>query len=182
LDLSHSIDPSLTRSPEQAAATKNDVMDPDYPTIGSTTGVKLLYDRTYELFSPPKTGRLDFANKYGVWADVAAWYVYLGLLPEMPDSWENSLITDPPVLKNSYLFVGPKLVYYGWVTGINVTYSHWSMQMVPSRCAVDVSFQILPHTGATPIRNGMDADTAVGSWLSDLLDGSGAGNNEGGLF
>lgn len=169
LDLSHSIDPSMVRSPEQAAQNSNDVMDPDYPTIGSSTGVKLLYDRTYELFSAPRSGKMGFANQYGVWADVAAWYVYLGLLPAYPESWEDSIITDPPVLKNSYLFIGPRLVFYGWVTGINVTYSHWNMQMVPSRCAIDVSFQILPGPGDTPLQGEKDVNLSGGlsSWLGD---------------
>jgi hypothetical protein len=170
LDLSHTIDPSMVRNPDQAPSA--DVMDPDYPTIGSSTGVKLLYDRTYELFSAPKDGKMGFANKYGVWADVAAWYVFLGLLPEMPDSWENSIITDPPTYRTSYLFVGPKMVYYGWVTGISVAYSHWNQEMVPARCAVDVSFQLLPSpSGPAPLQGEKELELqpleGLG-WLSDL--------------
>lgn len=177
LDLSHQIDPSLARTDQQTPAA--DVMNPDYPTIGSSTGVKLLYDRTYELFSAPRSGKMGFANTYGVWADVAAWYVFLGLLSEMPDSWENSIITDPPVYKTAHLFIGPKMVFYGWVTGINVTYSHWNQLMVPSRCAVDVSFQLLPSTGEVPLPGQAPID--LFGWFGDyMLSPDGSVSNTGG--
>lgn len=168
LDLTHSIDPGLARNPAQAQTA--DVLTIDYPAMGSTTGVKLLYDRTYELFSAPKGGEMGFANKYGVWADVAAWYVFLGLLPEMPTSWDNSIISGVPYYQTSYLFVGPKMAFYGWVNGINVTYSHWNQQMVPARCAVDVQFTILPHKGkGTPIRGGKLEDRVQGGWVDDWI-------------
>lgn len=146
LDLSHETF-DMARSTQQTP--KNDIMDPNYPTVGSSTSVKLLYDRTYELFSPHKKGRANFANEFGVWADVAAWYVFLGMLPEMPTNWEDSIIVDPPKYDLAYLFIGARMVFYGWFTGISVTYSHWSQDMVPARCAVDASFQILPYKPGT---------------------------------
>ncbi len=170
LDLSHQIDSANVPNPDQGFEA--DVMEPFYASIGSTTGVKLLYDRTYELFSPPKSGETGFANKYGVWADVAAWYVYLKMLPEMPSSWEDSMIVEPAQYQLSYLFVGPLMVFYGWVTGITVTYSHFTQNMVPSRCAVDVGFQILPHNGATPYKGKKNLDLGLpgfaGGWLGDI--------------
>lgn len=169
LDLSHNIDPSNVRQDSQAPP--DDVTDPWYTGTGSSTGVKLLYDRTYELFSAGAGGKLGFANTYGVWADVAAWYTYLGMLDKMPTNWQNSMIVKPAQLRTSYLYVGSKLVYYGWVTGLNVTYSHFTQTMVPQRCSVDVGFQILPHTGANPVMLG-DQIAVTGvedSWLTDWL-------------
>lgn len=148
-ELRHEIDPSV-RNPEQAA--KDDVMDQDTPTIGSSVNIKLLYDRTYELFSAPREGRAGFANRYGVFADVAAWYTYMGMLEEMPTSWQNGMITRAPMLTLSYLFIGSRMVYYGWPASIGVTYSHWTQEMIPARCAVDIGFHLLPHTRSAPLR------------------------------
>lgn len=182
LNLSHKIDPTLARTWEQTP--QNDVLDIAYPTVGSSTGVQLLYDRTYELFSAHTRGGANFANQYGVWADVAAWYTFVGMLKEMPTAWDDSLITGPPVYKTSYLFVGPKMAYYGWVSGIDVTYSHWTQDMIPSRCAVNVSFEILPHQGASPVQNsslrageGLFGD----GWLNDWLGGGVTVNPDGSL-
>jgi hypothetical protein len=172
LDLSHNIDPNNVRLDSQTPP--DDVADPWYTSSGSTTGVKLLYDRTYELFSAPAGGSLGFANQYGVWADVAAWYKYLGMLDEMPTSWDNSLITKPAQLFTSYLFIGAKMVFYGWVTGLSVTYSHWTQEMVPQRCSVDIGFQILPWTGDVPIptdglQTGNPKTDAESTWLADYF-------------
>jgi hypothetical protein len=145
-DLQHGVNTDLARNEDFSPA--EDVMSVDYVSMGSSASIKLLYDRTYELLS----GGGNLAARYGVWADVAAWYVLLGMLPEMPVDWKDSMITSPATIKTVYLFLGLRMVYYGWLTGINVTYSHWNQQMIPVRCAVDLSFELLPHTiGDTPI-------------------------------
>jgi hypothetical protein len=176
LDLSHQVDPNNVVQPAQKPP--DSVTDPFYTMSASTTGVKLLYDRTYELFSAPASGSTGFANKYGVWADVAAWYVYMGMLPSMPKSWDDSIITSPATLVRSYLFVGPNMVFYGWPTGINVTYSHWTQNMIPQRCSVDIGFQIIPHTGAAPapvggLITGNAKTDAESSWLSEYYSWAG---------
>jgi hypothetical protein len=146
-DLQHGVNTDLARNPDYTP--NDDVMDVSYASMGSSGSIKLLYDRTYELLS---TSNTNFASKYGVWADVAAWYVLLGMLPEMPSDWKDSMITAPATIKQVYLFIGLRMVYYGWLTGVNVTYSHWNQQMVPVRCSVDLSFELLPHvTGDTPL-------------------------------
>lgn len=167
LDLSHAINPEAVATYKQQRPV--DVMDPYYTSTGSSTSLKLLYDRTYELFSAPGTGQgKNLANRYGVYADVAAWYVFLGMLEEMPETWEDTLMEQPAQLKAAYLFVGPKLVYFGWVSGISVTYSHWTQNMIPSRCAVDVSFTILPHVGKSPRRPGDPLNTSGWGDYTDL--------------
>lgn len=179
LDLVHSIDPNNTRL--DAQTPPDDVTDPYYTSTGSSTGVKLLYDRTYELFSSPKDpANQSFANKYGVWADVAAWYVFTGMLPDMPTDWTDSLITQPAQMRRAFLFVGPNLVYYGWVTGVNVTYSHWTQNMIPQRCSVDVGFQILPFNGNVALPGSPGSGTNSGTsdewslgWGKSFLDGAG---------
>lgn len=166
-DLSHSTDPSVVLEEDRPA--DDTALDPDYASTASSTSVKLLYDRTYEMFSPPKGGKIGFANKYGVWADVAAWYTYLKMIPEYPTSWEDSMLTQPMSKFFSYLFVGPTMCYYGYVTGMSVTYSHWSQNMVPVRCAVDIGFQIMPFSGRAPIPGQAASWTPFDGWLGSFF-------------
>jgi hypothetical protein len=150
------------------------------PVTGSGTGVKLLYDRTYEMFSAPRGGKTGFANRFGVWADVAAWYYLLDMIPNYPETWDDGLIVNPPQYKQMYLFLGMKMVYFGWIQSLGVTYTHWTQEMVPTRCAVDISFSILPHYGDSPGRG--TTGESSGDWASNqfgwsadwLADGQGA--------
>ena len=164
LDISHGVNTDLARNDDFAKA--EDVMSVDYVSMGSSLSVKLLYDRTYEIVS----GTDSFAQKYGVWADVAAWYVLLGMLPEMPEDWKESIIKKPPTIKTAYLFLGMKMVYYGYLTGISVTYSHWSATMVPVRCSVDLQMELLPHQKDAPLRKKVDGSNIEQTILNDYHD------------
>jgi hypothetical protein len=169
LDLQHQIDPNVptgdmtTQTPDTGGA------DFALAATNSSTSVKLLYDRTYELFSAPKGGKLGFANQYGVWADVAAWYYFFDMLPAYPTSWDDSILTGPMVAKEAYLFMGAKMVYFGRIDSMNVTYSHWTQEMVPARCAVDLGMTVLPHTGESPLQGQAPIDLSVPlvNWWSE---------------
>jgi hypothetical protein len=165
LDLSHGVNTDLARNPDYTPT--DDVMSIDYASTGSSLSVKLLYDRTYELVGNAST---NFATRYGVWADVAAWYVLLGMLPEMPADWKDSMIVAPATIKQVYLFLGLRMVFYGWLTGASVTYTHWNQQMIPVRCSVDLQMELLPHTGSAPMpAKYRDADVEQ-SILNDYHD------------
>lgn len=184
LDLDHTIDPSVVPTPFSEPLPSDGEHDPTSPFYSSVTGsasIKLLYDRTYELFSPPRNRDLEgLANRLGVYADVAAWYVFLGMLEEMPKDWKDTLLNRQPTYVASYLFMGNRQVYYGWVNSIHVTYSHWTQRMIPARCAIDIGFALIPHQGKAPNRVG-DADPGKagfqGSWENQYpnLGGEGVG-------
>lgn len=44
--------------------------------------------------------------------------------------------------------VGQQLAYYGFISGWSVNYTHFTVNMVPIRCTVDVSFTMLPNPTA----------------------------------
>jgi hypothetical protein len=152
--------PTLTAEENSA---QNDLGTPSLASIGSSVGVTLLYDRTYEMFSPRRNSDA-FASRYGVWADVAAWYTFLGAFDEMPTSWDESIMKNQPLQRMAYLFMGPRMVFYGFVSGISVTYSHWSLNMVPQRCAVDISFEIQPDPGTPFWRKQSSVHVTDGYW------------------
>jgi hypothetical protein len=162
LDLNHGVNTDLARNPDYTP--NDDVMDITYASMGSTLGVKLLYDRTYELVG---NSSANFATRYGVFADVAAWYVLLGMLPEMPGDWKDSMIVAPATIKQAYLFLGLRMVFYGWLTSIAVTYTHWNQQMVPVRCSVDLQMELLPHTRTSLPVPGKYNDAEIGKGLTE---------------
>lgn len=182
LALTHSVDPNIPTPDQMEQVPDQAETNIDVPSVGSSTGVKLLYDRTYELFSSGKEGKTGFSNRFGVWADVAAWYYFCNMIPAYPDSWDDSMITSPPQYKPAYLFMGPRLVFYGWVNSLNVTYTHWTQDMVPARCAVDIGFTILPHSGDVPGRGVKTTDQVaqeITGWAQDWVGGlfGGGGDN-----
>lgn len=165
LNLSHGVNLDAVRSEDYKPT--DDVASVDYVALGSSLSVQLLYDRTYEITS----GDGSFASRYGVYADVAAWYVMMGMLDAMPEGWQDTLISSPPIAKQAYLFLGMKMLYYGYLTSVSVTYSHWSANMVPVRCAVDLQMDLLPHTDIdAPLRKKSSGDDIEQTLLNDYHD------------
>lgn len=121
--------------------------------------VSLLYDRTYEMWDRSKAHTA--AGKYGVYADVLAFYQMLNITKAhssvkqtlhdletgnfgTTEVWNSFYPKNQltPTLVN--LFIGDTLRYYGMVQGLSITYSHFTHRMVPTRCAVDLSIQFMP--------------------------------------
>lgn len=150
---------------ENEASAADDTMTPSLASTGNSVSLQLLYDRTYEVFSSTPHLNTSLASNYGVWADVAAWYTFLGAFKEMPGDWTDGTMDSPPVQKMAYLFMGPKMYYYGFVSSLGVTYSHWNLNMVPVRCAVDISFEIYPNTGKPVWRGKAGTELSLPDWL-----------------
>jgi hypothetical protein len=142
--------------------------------IGGTS-IDLLYDRTYELWDHSKRNTL--AGRFGVYADVLAFYFLLGItasgetggagnsaIADMLQQnglqsgnttvWQ-SLYPQNPISANTllYLYIGDKMRFYGILTSFAITYSHWSREMIPMRCQVSLSlqFQVDPKTATKKI-------------------------------
>jgi hypothetical protein len=147
----------------QSPVLKGTGVAPFLASSGQSVSFQLLYDRTYEMagYSRDKT----WARYIGTYADVSAWYAYLGAFgnnTHLGEQINNVLHSTPrhasdldvkiwrqlypqwPIMpKASYLFIGDKLRFYGWVTSFSVNYSHWNHRMVPQRCSIDIGFDIL---------------------------------------
>lgn len=161
--VSHTIgDPSGIQNMEGGAQAKT--QNGTFTNLGGVS-VSLLYDRTYEVWDRSKKG--TYAGEYGVYADVLAYYQLLGLVRTTDTtqytkgpgpqngtivsvekmSWDSvpSHPIDPS--QRYYLYVGDKLRWYGILTDFEVTYTHFTQKMVPSRAEVSMSlqFQTEPH-------------------------------------
>jgi len=64
------------------------------------------------------------------------------------------------------------LVYYGFISGFNVTVTHWTQFMIPMRAVIDVSFSLLIPSAAQALGPGF----ANFSVLSQLIAGTSAAN------
>lgn len=91
----------------------------------------LLFDRSYEMMYHPH-------NRVGVLEDVAA-------IERMLEIDKNGLILPVPI---QFFFGGENdgrhaagFYFYGFVQNISVTYTKFSINMVPTRCAVSMSVQ-----------------------------------------
>lgn len=116
------------------------------PTVGEgQLSLNLLFDRTYEVWDRAST----VAGVFGVHADVLAFYAFLGLIDASytaSSSWEQLYPKSQIQQVYSYLYIGDRLKYFGYITSFSVSYTHWSYDMVPTRAAVGIAFSVVMTT------------------------------------
>lgn len=140
LNVSYAFDDS---NPDQSKA--DPTVNPDLPGQGQLS-VDLLFDRTYEVWERATT---NAAAVYGVHTDILTFYAFLGMIPDdytVNSGWETLYPRSQIRRQDSYLYIGDRLKYYGYVTSLTVQYTHWSYDMVPVRAAVNIGFSVLLST------------------------------------
>lgn len=167
ISVSHSISSANQVMP---AFTRVDTGTP-LVAAGGTLTWSLLFDRTYELTDQTQSSSL--AGSWGVAADVHVLYNMVGMNrpittigPEesgrsiLPGAAGQTEVTG--VMQMNYIkavfgaaktgYAGTlpgisRLRYFGYITSISVTYTHFTQNMVASRCAVGVTMQLLAPSG-----------------------------------
>lgn len=157
LDLNNNTLPAYARNPDDPGSYVS--------ALNTSVYFSLLFDRTFELWDSSYANTQ--AGTYGVRADVEAFYNLLGInqpatttatIPQNPSivgPANSNAITVQGYMQYvpSMLYFGDSvqgtLSYFGYVTEIDVTYTHFTSEMVPMRCAIDVTFMGLANTGAT---------------------------------
>lgn len=173
LDLNNGVLPAYARNPDDPGS---------YATsLNTTISFSLLFDRTFELWDT--NYRQTQPGIYGVRSDVEAFYNLLGI--NIPQTQTNTAAQAKPPAINpakitntvqgpmqfipTYLYFGANskgaLNYFGYVSGINITYTHFIANMTPSRCAIDVSFTVLSQIAGSA--------TGAGSLIGDVVNGLG---------
>lgn len=125
----------------------------------------LLFDRTYDLWQQYDAQGLPLQSVgpgdnnpavVGVLADIRQMEQFTGM--NVAYSTGNSQTTSPSSnttlagyqgimqLIPSYVYFGDanNLWYYGYVSEWDVTVTHWTQNMVPSRCVMNITFTMLP--------------------------------------
>ncbi|ORT58173.1 hypothetical protein [Streptomyces sp. CB03238] len=109
--------------------------------IGQVT-FSLLYDRTYEMISN-RSG--NEATKRGVLADMDAFYRVTGVY-DVSAKGVNARQFNPMQSYNCNFYFGGvgsnSLAYYGYISTLSVQYTHFTREMIPQRCAVNVTVEM----------------------------------------
>ena len=126
-------------------------------STGNTSSSNYLNDLIY---GPNCTAIVDDPRLIGVLADINALYRICGINAAMTNqTWTDSnnnthpgtSITGMMQQVPSWCHFGApyaknSLSYYGFISGLDIQYTHFSQAMTPMRCAVAVSFTLLPST------------------------------------
>lgn len=166
LTVSHPITTSFfSQSDSQGDATAQGLNNLSYALLGSnlgSTSLSLYFDRTYEVNTPSALNKdgVPFSS-VGVYDDIIAFYKFLGMvsLNVTVDGNPNLNIQDPnndkyqfgysdlafpgitpgPVM--SYIYMGP-IRFYGAISELDITYTHWTNTLVPFRAVINIGFTI----------------------------------------
>jgi hypothetical protein len=155
----------------------NDTSDLRVP-LNQTVEFSLLFDRTYELWGSynsagqstgavagqSSSGNASDPGSVGVLSDIFAMQQFTGMTVGYNSSG-GTVVTVPNAgagssflgyegvlqMIPSYIYFGStaNLSYYGYITEWDVQITHWTQYMVPMRCVIDVSFNMLPGNVST---------------------------------
>ena len=157
--------------------------------MSQSISFSLLFDRTFELWNSytsggfpknpgakdpgvPMGSSINDPAVRGVLVDVMALQQYTGQLANsqfQADAKSSPTVTSTFQLQGiqemmlGWVYFGGVYgaFYYGYVSGLTVTYTHFTQFMVPMRCAVDVGFVLLPlPTDALTYGVGLDSKIA----------------------
>lgn len=139
-----------------------------------TLTFSLLFDRLYDVMEETELdARYQGArmSDLGVYADVLTLYDMLGITKNLEKTEADPKAAEgsdelAPVYNNStgefgkdYAMrpVGPmlytacrfyfskQLIFRGVITGLDISYTHWTAAMVPNRCTVNINVELLPE-------------------------------------
>lgn len=118
----------------------------------------LLFDRTYAFWN----GASGDMSLFGVDTDVRAMRQFTGMFvnnDQQANATGQAANLSQGIMGriNSYLHFAQGrqgLSYYGYVDSWDVTYTHFTNNMVPMRCSLDVSFTLLPPKTQTNNKKG----------------------------
>jgi hypothetical protein len=162
LNVAHSVDSNVLADPN--SQVPDDVTSGVFlMPLSQSVNFTLLFDRTYELWDSSKlTGDARIqVPLYGVAYDVLSLYKITGIaapmtLPAQGTAADATALSGlqkgafsggpagPMVNTPAYAVIGSSLSYYGFITELDVQYTHWTQSMVPQRGQVSVTMNLLP--------------------------------------
>lgn len=154
LDINSEVLPTIARNPGDPSAYKTG--------LATNVSFSLLFDRTYELWD--SSYNIADEGIFGCLVDVNAFYNLLGIntltsasslnlrgIEGAKITASNSLVVSGPMtavpvdLYFGYQSQGA-LKYFGIVTDLDITYTHFTQKMVPMRVGIGVNFQVYADT------------------------------------
>ncbi len=152
--VSHSVDIGALILPADGTDPLN--TGPILGPLSSTMNFSLLFQRVFE------QSQAGNVAGQGVEADVSALYYIVGM--KKPKPGQNRLFMSPMVANAVYVRFGGlnSLMYYGFISGLNIAYTHWTQAMVPWRAtaAMTLNMFIDPSIAAGSMAAGAAASAA----------------------
>jgi len=159
----HAIDTSIVNQKDP-----NDLSSIIVP-LSQSVNFQLLFDRTYETWDSKYNNTP--IGKQGVYADILALYNIVGITAKIDEaslgaagdggaqalgqrgSEMDTMVVSPMVWTPVWVYFGGPLKYYGAISSLGVTYSHWTQNMIPNRAGVDITLSLLPKPSNTLTQN-----------------------------
>lgn len=123
----------------------------------------LRFDRHYELWDPSKLygDARTWVPSFGVAYDILSLYKITGIAAPLTSTGEETGATGssleafkkgdfsngpvgPMLYTPVYCVVGSTLSFYGVIQSLDIQYTHWTQQMIPTRAEVAISVKMLP--------------------------------------
>lgn len=166
VQVSHSIDagnqimPPYTRSDEDKGTALT--------SAGGSLSFSLLFDRTYEMSDPSQFTTVE--GTYGVAADIQVLYNLVGINMKQ-EVWSSSTSSTGTATEGGdvvgVMSMRPvwvhfnqarhrfadklsnmsRMSYFGYVSNLDISYTHFTQRMTPVRCAVAISMQLMSTVG-----------------------------------
>ncbi|MFE2101078.1 hypothetical protein [Streptomyces sp. NPDC059468] len=163
--LTHSINTNVLA--DQNSIDPNDVSaSKAILPLSQTVQFDLLFDRTYELWDSSQVANSYDVATMGVAYDVLSLYKITGIASNInvPDGDASTKLSDtdlsytkgsftkgaagPMMWVPVFVVFGDYLDYYGVIQELDVQYTHWTSSMIPVRCQVSITMQLLPRQTA----------------------------------
>lgn len=160
---SSAVDPGYNPATLYNDTAGGSAFDPSpFLQLQGSLNFSLLFDRTYETWH--RDG--SYLSEWGVMADVKVLYAMLGMYESAgafneqdgtfhggdadPQRMSQLTPTSVHLFAPMWAIFGPRLKYYGALTNFNLTYTHFTQNMVPNRATLEVGFQLLPESEYRP--------------------------------
>ncbi|MGW3153710.1 hypothetical protein [Streptomyces sp. NPDC001089] len=165
VQVSHSLDAANQVMP---AYTRSDA-DNGTPltAAGGTLSYSLLFDRSYEMSDPTQFDTIE--GTYGVMADVHVLYNLVGINTKQ-QVWSSSSGSDASsdtgdvigIMQMNPVWVHfnqarhrfadklpnmSRMSYFGYLSSLSISYTHFTQRMTPVRCAVSITMQLMSTVG-----------------------------------
>lgn len=157
IEIDYSIDTSNATPIQPQYRNPNDTANLPIP-LANSLSFSLLFDRTFEVWQNQATAGTPGVTA-GVYDDVKILYGLIGVTAQVDSPVFNSsgqqqtqqvTVTGPMQMNECYFYFGGQasLSFYGIIMSASVTYTHWSIDMVPTRCTIALGVNLL-STDAT---------------------------------
>jgi hypothetical protein len=160
LDAANQVMPAYTRSDQDTGTPLT--------AAGGTLSFSLLFDRSYEMSDPSQHDTVE--GTYGVMADIHVLYNLVGINAKQ-QVWTSATSSDAASTETGdvvgimqmnpiwvhfnqarHLFADKlpnlsRMSYFGYLSSLDISYTHFSQRMTPVRCAVSISMQLMSTVG-----------------------------------